>query len=204
VKGFDRTLLEKTAETVSRQPAPERGNAKALLLLGMVYWHLENMAYCSDDDGAVERWGLKAVAALNEAEQAKADVYLTASHKAFAYQLLASLGMLKAMKYGPLSGDELKKAQKANPQGYFTLMVDAVNASKAPPFAGGDLKRAILMFQKLSKDYPDSVEVRIHLADAYARTNKRDEARALIDPIVKSNPSNLFAAKVASKLMDGK
>jgi tetratricopeptide (TPR) repeat protein len=198
----DRALLEKTAETISRRPAPERGGAKALLLLGVIYWHLENLAYSSDDDGAVERWGVKAVDALNEAENAKADVYLTASHKAFASQILAGLGMLKAMKWGPFSGDELKKAQKANPQGYFTLLADAVNSSQAPPFAGGDIKRAIRMFEKLSKDFPDSLVVKIHLADAYARTNRRDEARALISPIVKSNPSNLFAAKVAAKLKD--
>jgi hypothetical protein len=199
-KRYDRALLEKIAESITRQPGAERPSAKATLLLGMTYWRLEFIAFCLDDDAAVERWGVKAIDALNEAERAKADVYLTASHKSFASQVIASLGMLKAMKWGPLSEGELKNAQKANPQGYFSLLAEAVNTSRAPPFAGGNLKKAVVMLEKLAKDFPDSAEVKIHLADAYIRTGKRDEGRALILPIVQSNPSDLFAKKTAERL----
>jgi tetratricopeptide (TPR) repeat protein len=201
-RNYDRALLEKTAEFISRQAGTQGGSAKALFLLGMTYWRLELVAFCTDDDAALERWGVKAIDALNEAEKAKADPYLTASHKALAGQLLATLGMAKAMKYGPLANDELKKAQKAAPQGYFSLLVDAVNVSRAPVFAGGNLKKAATMLEKLSKDFPDSMDVKIHLAEAYARIGRRDEARTIITPIVKSNPSDLFAAKVAARVKE--
>ena len=199
---YDRLLLEKTGDLITRQTGPERGSAKATLLLGLIYWQLEAIGNCVDDDAAVEHWGVMAIDALNEAEKANADPYLVASHKALASQLLAGLGMLKAMKYGPMSQDELKKAQKANPKGYFTLLDDAVNTSRAPVFAGGDLKKAIVMLEQMAKDFPDSVEVRIHLADAYIRVGKREEARAIIIPIVQGNPSDLFAAKVASRVKE--
>jgi predicted Zn-dependent protease len=123
-------------------------------------------------------------------------------HKALASQLLAGLGTGKAIKYGPLSGKELKTAREANPRGYFTLLADAINKSRAPAFAGGSLKKAALLLEALSKNFPDSSAVKIHLAEAYGRLGRRDEAQALILPIVKSNPSDLFAAMVAAKLRE--
>jgi hypothetical protein len=75
-RSYDRGLLEKNAEFITRQTGPERKSGRALLLLGMSYWHLELYAFCVNDKASLERWGLVTIETLNEAETAKADVYL--------------------------------------------------------------------------------------------------------------------------------
>jgi predicted Zn-dependent protease len=197
---YDRTLLQKTADLIAKQPEKNRQSLRAKLLLGLIYWRLELIAYSIEDNAGVNRFGTMAIDAFNVAEEAKAEVYLTASHKALASQLLASLGMRKAIKYGPKAADELKKAQKANPQGYYSLLVEAINACQAPSFAGGNPKKAALLLEKMVKEFPDSADVRIHLADAYIRLDRYEEARNLILPIVKSDSLNLLAKKIAAKL----
>ena len=108
--------------------------------------------------------------------------------------------MIKGAKYGPRAASELKKAQKANPEGYYSLLVEAINACQAPSFAGGSPKKAALLLEKMANDFPDSADVRIHLADAYIRLARYEEASTLILPIVKSDSSNLLAKKIAAKL----
>jgi len=110
---YDRVALQKIAELVNRQSEEDRRSAKTQLLLGLIYWRLELFAYCTDDDAQVKRFGQMAIEAFTSAEEAKEDIYITASHKALACQLLASVGMTKAIKYGPRAAEELKKAQKA-------------------------------------------------------------------------------------------
>jgi tetratricopeptide (TPR) repeat protein len=197
---YDSVMLRQTVGYIERHPNEERQTPGALLTLGLVYWRLELIAFCKGDNSGVSRWGSLAIDKLNEAEKGGADVYLTASHKALASQLLASLGMLKGAKYGPRAASELKKAQKANPQGYFTFLVEAVNANRAPSFVGGSLKKAVELFEKMAKTFPDSIDVKIHLADAYIQLDRMDEAEKLILPIVETAPSNLLAKKIAARL----
>jgi tetratricopeptide (TPR) repeat protein len=197
---YDRVALQKIAETISRQSEEDRRSAKAQLLLGLIYWRLELFAYCIDDDAQVKRFGPMAIEALTHAEEANEDVYITASHKALASQLLASIGMAKAIKYGPRAAEELKKAQKANPQGYYSLLVEAINACQVPSFAGGDPKKAVLILEKMAKDFPDSADIKIHLADAYIRLDRKDDARRAIDSVTAAFPYNPLAKKVAAKL----
>ena len=199
---YDRVALQKTAELISHQSEEDRRSAKAQLLLGLIYWRLELFAYCTDDDAQVKHFGPMALKALTFAEEAKEDVYITASHKALACQLLASVGMAKAIKYGPRAAEELKKAQKANPQGYYSQLVEAINACQAPSFAGGNPKKAVLILEKMATDFPDSADVKIHLADAYIQLDRKDDALTLLSSILKSSPSNLLAQKIAGKLRE--
>ncbi len=198
---YDSVTLRRTVEFIERGPyAQQRQSPAALLILGLVYWRLELIAFCIGDNSGTGRFGSLALDKLSEAEKAGADSYLTGSHKALVSQLLASLGVFKGAKFGPRAASELKKAQQANPQGYFSQLVEAINANRAPSFAGGSPKKAVELFEKMAKTFPDSIDVRIHLADAYAQVGRKDEARRTIDPITSAFPYNLLAKRVAANL----
>lgn len=199
-KQYDSELLLKIAGSIARKPLAEQQSSRAALLEGLIYWRMELIAYCSGNRGNVDIYGSKALKKLDEAEKAGSDAYLTASHKALVSQLLSGLGIRKGAFYGPRSATELKKAQKANPQGYFSLLVDAINMLKAPSFFGGNPKKAVAMLEKMAGTFPDSIDVKIHLADAYGTLGKRDDARMILAPIVTTYPLNLLARKVAATL----
>ncbi len=197
---YDRKSLNNLLLSISRKTLPESQTEKAFLLLGLIYWRLELISYCLESSPDVKRYGKSAIEKLDEAEKAGADIYITASHKSLASQILASLGIRSGTIYGPRAAAELKKAKQANPNGYYSLLVEAINANQAPSFAGGNLKKAVELLEKLASDFPDSVDVKIHLSDAYIKTGRPDEARKLILPITKTYPSNLLAKKTADKL----
>ena len=199
-RDYDSTSLMAAVESFNRQQTPDRESGRALLLLGLSYWRLELIGYCADDKTRVIHYGELAISTLTRAEKAGADLYLTASHKALASQLLAAQGALKGMLYGPRSSSEAKKARDANPTGYFSLLTEAVNASQAPKFAGGDEKKAIAALEKMTPEFPDSVDVKIHLARTYTKAGMTEEARNMIAPIVAALPLNLLARKVAAEI----
>jgi hypothetical protein len=197
---YDSVMLQKTIELINQHPLAEQQSPRALLLRGLIFWRLELIAYCLDKKTGMNRYGEMAIAALNEAEKAGADQCLTASHKALASQLLAGQGMRKGVIYGPRAGAELKKAQKANPLGYYPQLVEAINANQAPSFAGGNPKKAVALLEKMAVIFPDSIDVKIHLADAYLHVGRKEDGRNLLVSIVNSYPSNLLAYKIAGKL----
>jgi tetratricopeptide (TPR) repeat protein len=199
---YDSVALRQTAEFIERQPKEEKQTSGALLALGLVYWRLELIAFCKGDNSGVNRFGTTAIETLHSAEKAGADVYITASHKALASQLLASLGIIKGAKYGPRAASELKKAQNANPQGYFTQLVEAVNANRAPSFAGGSPKKAVELFEKMATTFPDSIDVKIHLADAYKQVGRKDDASKTIELVAAAFPYNLLAKKIAATVAE--
>lgn len=199
-KEYSMDGLQKTAEFITGKPALEQKFPEALLLLGLVFWRQELIAYCSNDAAEINKYGKLAISKLNEAEKAGADIYLTASHKALASQLLASQGINNGMIYGPRAAKELKKAQAARPKGYFSLLVEAVNISQAPSFAGGNPEKAVTLLKKLATAFPDSIDVTTHLSDALIKAGRPEEARELILPVIKTHPSNLLARKVAAGL----
>jgi hypothetical protein len=200
---YDLGLLRESAEFITRRSIDEQQMPQALLLLGLTNWRLELIAYCTNAIDDINRNGKLAIEKLNEAEKAGADMYLTASHKALACQLLAGQSISKGAIYGPRAARELKKAQAANPQGYFSLLVEAINANQAPSFAGGSPKKAIVLLQNMAKIFPDSTDIKIHLSAAYSKVGRSEDARSLIEPIVNSQPFNLLARKIA-KIEQGK
>jgi hypothetical protein len=196
-KGYDSVMLRKTAEFISGQSLPQRQTPATLLLLGLVYWRLELIAYCLDNTKDVDRYGKTAVDLLEKAEKAGADKYIAASHKALACQLIYVQGGMIALKFGFRSARERKKANRANAQGYFTLMIEALNTERAPSIAGGNPKKAVTLFEQMAARFPDSIDVKIQLADAYMRVGRKDDGRKLIEPIAAARPDNLLARKVA-------
>jgi predicted Zn-dependent protease len=64
-------------------------------------------------------------------------------------------------------------------------------------------KKALVLLQNMAKIFPDSIDVKIHLSDAYSKVGRSEEARRLIEPIVNSQPFNLLARKIA-KIEQGK
>jgi predicted Zn-dependent protease len=197
---YDNVRLQKTAEFILQNLTSEQQLPKGILLLGLTYWHQELIAYCLDTPSDVSRYGKLAIKQLNAAEKAGADSYLTASHKALACLLLASQSLGQGILYGPRSAKELKKAQSANPRGYFTLLVEAINLSQAPSFVGGNPQRAVVLLENMMKVFPDSIDVKIHLTAAYFKIGRISDARRLIAPIVNSNPRNLLGRKIAGML----
>lgn len=203
-RNYDIVLLQKSAEFIARQPVEEQQKPQALLLLGLIYWRLELIAYCSDATAEMNRYGKLALEKLTEAENAGADIYLTASHKALASQLLAGQSLRTGAIYGPRAAAELKKAQRANSQGYFSLLIEAINVNQAPSFAGGSPEKAVLLLNALAIRFPDSIDVKIHLADAFIKTGRTRDAAALITPVTNAFPWNLLAGKIAVRLPGGK
>lgn len=199
-KNYNIELLQKSAEFITRQPVEEQQKPQTLLMLGLIYWREELIAYCSNITPEINRYGKLAIDKLNEAEKAGADIYLTASHKALASQLLAAQSIGKGAIYGPRAAAEIKKSKVANPQGYFSLLIEAINANQAPSFAGGSSKKAVILLEKMEKDFPDSIDVKIHLSEAYIKVGRSEDAYRLIMPITKAYPSNLLARKIAAKL----
>jgi len=55
-------------------------------------------------------------------------------------------------------------------------------------------------FEKMAKTFPDSIDVKIHLADAYTQVGRKDDARKTIDPVTAVFPYNLLAKKIAANL----
>jgi tetratricopeptide (TPR) repeat protein len=203
-KNYDTLLLQKAVAIITGRPLAEQQSPKADLLLGSLFWRQALIAFCRNTPTPVDSYGKQAIEALARAQKGGADPYLAASYAALSCQLLASQGIRNGAVYGPRAAAELKKAQKANPQGYFSRLVEAINANQAPAFAGGNLKKAVVLLEKMKADFPDSIDVTIHLSNAYSKVGRREEARTLIEPILKTFPSNLLAQKVAAQLPESK
>jgi tetratricopeptide (TPR) repeat protein len=192
--------LRNLADTITLRPAAEQKTSRALVLLGNVLLRQQLISFCNNAQSDIMRYGKAAVKKLNEAESNGADIYLTASYKALAYQLMAGQGINNGALNGPLAGKELNKARKVNADGYYTQLVDGINALQAPAFVGGSPQKAIIIFEKMTLTFPDSVDVKIHLSDAYSKVKRKEDARRLITQIVNSNPANLLARKISEQL----
>lgn len=190
--------------TISRQTdallARNDNNAPILLLAGLVAWRLELIAFCKGDNEQISKYGLLTIGFLEKAEKGGADRYLAITHRAFACQLMATLGIRGGTKYGPRAAAELKKAKEVNGTGYYTRLVEAINFNQAPSFAGGNPAKALELLQNLRAEYPDSTDVKIHLADSLRKNKKSDAAATEILPVVKSNPRNLLAQKILKNI----
>ncbi|HMA65393.1 MAG: tetratricopeptide repeat protein [Fibrobacterota bacterium] len=197
---YDMDALRTLADLITLKPADEQQTPRALLLYGCVLWRLQLIAFCKMSEADIMRYGKASVKKLNEAEKAGADTYLTASFKALAYQLMAGQGINNGALNGPLAGKELKKAQKANPKGYYSLLVEAINVNQAPSFVGGSPQKAIVLFEKMIPVFPDSIDVKTHLADAYGKAKRKEDAKRLIATVVKEYPANLLARTIAERL----
>lgn len=195
---YDGDELTAVAAAINGNIENVNGAPEALLLLGLVYWRLELIAFCNGSASETKKYGKLALQTLQKAESAGADIYLAASHRALAAQLIASLGMSSGARYGPRAAQELEKARTARPRGYFTQLVEAINAYQAPSFAGGAPEKAVALFRKMEQRFPDSIDVKIHLAQALHKNGNTGEAAALILPIAASSPSNLLAKKTES------
>ena len=115
---------------------------------------------------------------------------------------MAGQSISNGARYGPRSAQELKKAKKMSPEGYYSLLGEAVYANQAPSIVGGKPKKGVALLEKMVVSFPDSVDIKIHLADGYHKVGKTVEARTIITPLLKTYPSNLFVKKVATKLQD--
>jgi len=182
-RDYDSTTLMDAAEAINKRPSIDRQSPRALLLLGLMYWQMELVAYCSNDKARISHYGGLALSTLDEAEKNGADPYMAAVHRALACQLIAGQGIVKGAKYGPRAAAELKKARKANPQGYYSLLVEAINTSQAPSFAGGDPAKAALLLEKMEKEFPDSIDVKIHLSRAYRKAKRLADAAPKFNPL---------------------
>ena len=200
-RDYESAALMDAAEAINKRPLIDRQSPRTLLLLGLMYWRMELIAYCSNDKARISHYGGLALSTLDEAEKNGADPYMAAGHRALACQLIAGQGIVKGAKYGPRAAAELKKARKANPQGYYSLLVEAINTSQAPSFAGGDPAKAALLLEKMEKEFPDSIDVKIHLSRAYRKAKRLADARAEIQPIIKAHPKNLLARMVWDETM---
>lgn len=197
---YDSASLVDISQKTDAHLAKDPVNAPGLLLAGLVAWRLELIAFCKGDNEQLSKYGLLTLDFLERAEKEGADRYLTITHRALACQLMATLGIRGGTKYGPRAAAELKKAKEVNGSGYYTRLVDAINFNQAPAFAGGNPAKALELLQKLSVEYPDSTDVKIHLADSLRKNKKNDAAALLILPIVKSIPKNMLAQKVMKSI----
>ena len=198
---YNSNRLATAIDLITSSSTDDATTPEALLIAGLASWRLTLIAFCNNDKKETLTAGKKAITALNKAEAAGAGRYLTAAHRALTYQLLAGLGGFKnGALYGPKSAKELNITASEKKEGYFTRLIDAINTSQAPKFAGGSPEKAADMLITLQKKYPDSTDLTIHLAETYRKLKKFDEARKLLQPVISNQPKNLFARKVLREL----
>jgi len=199
-KKYDTATLEALGTRLDGALLQQPADTSLLLLRAFVAWRLELIAFCNDDAEKIGKYGEMALELFDRAEKSGASAYICSSHRALANQLLATLGMGGGMKYGPKSATELKKAKQLQPYGYYTLLTEALNYNQAPPIAGGNPLKAVVSLDSLARRFPDSAEVKIHLADACRKTGSPERGRMLIAQVLAANPQDLLAKRVSDSL----
>lgn len=197
---YDSLGLVKFIDDLSSYQKNDISKSQKFLLIGLANFRLELIAFCKNHKEMIYSYGQRSIEMLKNAEENGADKYLTSGHTALAFQLISSIGVDKAIKYGPKAGSEYKRLAKIKQNGYLTNLVHAGNLLQAPSFAGGNPSKALLLLESMQKQYPDSIDVKINLSLAYLKNKKKSEAQSLIQPLLKANPENLFVRKVANEI----
>lgn len=180
----------KTAERL-----PDSCAADAALLKGLCFWRLTVIASLTGQEKSVAGYAERTGGQLLDYEQKKGASVLSTAVKALAFQTLASQGVRRAIKNGPKAAEAAEWLRKQEPAGYWTRLVTALNQLGAPSFAGGDPDKALAGLQAMAKDYPDSIAVSIHLAQAYSKLKKETEAKNVLRNACRKWPNDLWVKK---------
>ncbi|MCX7725967.1 MAG: tetratricopeptide repeat protein [Chitinispirillaceae bacterium] len=198
-KTYDLKLLRKIENIINNKSQRE---VEEQLLLGLIYWRYQIISYCNNDQDEVIKNGKRTIEELTKAESIGADPYITTTHKALAYLLMSGTSLLNGTKYNPKMLVELKKSKELYPHGYFTRLIEAIKYNQTPAIAGGNPMKAVTILEKMSYDFPDSVDVRIHLSEAYLRTGNIESSKRILKEVLEKHPSNLLAKKIEKILKE--
>jgi tetratricopeptide (TPR) repeat protein len=183
--------------------AAERcSGGEAHFLRGRCYWGLQLIAFAGERKKEVERLGKQALDEYGLADTAAVSAYELQAYTTLCDQLMASTGWVNGAAYGPRLGKGAEFLKKRNPAGFFTRFVEAVNKIDAPSFAGGNPALAAALLEKVKIDFPDSLEARVQLAQAYYRLGRKADARREIDGVIQVNPRHLLARLIQIKTLD--
>jgi tetratricopeptide (TPR) repeat protein len=175
--------------------SPESSSTNAFLLEGLCHWRLTVLDYLADNASGITANAKQTEVALQRFERLSSPTVLSVAVRGLAYQMLAGQGVRSAIKNGPKASEVVSWLEKAAPNAYWTHFVRAVNELKAPGFAGGDEKKALIAFQALATEYPDSTAVTLHLALALAATGQKEKSLSVIREITRKYPNDLWARK---------
>jgi len=166
------------------------------LIAGRANWRLQLIAYCRKDRAGIERYGMRAQKALDQADKHSTGAYEIWQCRAFVYLLMADLG---GIRFGAVYGPKIAQARDAmnrlRPLAFESRLVTAVSVLTAPSFAGGNVRKGMDSLVALSRQYPDSIEVNMQLASGYIMLKRADYARRELGAVLARNPRHLLAAE---------
>jgi hypothetical protein len=164
------------------------------LIVGQANWRLQLIAYCRNDRAGIERYGMRAQKALDQADKHSTGAYEIWQCRAFVYLLMADLG---GIRFGAVYGPKIAQARDAmnrlRPLAFESRLVTAVSALTAPSFAGGNVRKGMDSLQALSREFPDSIEVNMQLASGYIMLKRTDDAWRELAAVLARNPRHLLA-----------
>jgi hypothetical protein len=163
-------------------------------------WRIQVIKFVDGDTKGVAQYGARALDLLDSAQKNAEAPYFIQARSAYVCQLLAGLGITNGATYGPRTARHLNEMKKLKPRGYETRFIDAANLLDMPVFVGGNPAKALELLRALYDDFPDSMDVAKIMARAYRKNKRINEARALLDMVLRANPRDLWAIKEIKEL----
>jgi hypothetical protein len=173
---------------------------EVFLLKALSFWRLTVFSYVNNNKKAIRNYASLTEENALKLEKLSGVGEISTALKAFAYQMLSSLGITTAIKNGPKSSEMLNILEKSYPNSYWTRIVKSINLLQAPKFAGGNTAIALEELNKMKHDYPDSSLVAIHLSMAFSKNGLKDYATKEIVQLIAKEPGNRWAIKVKEEL----
>ena len=176
-------------------------------------WRMARAAYYVGDFSKLEKDKLKAFkrgeAAAQKAVLLKADgveghFWLGANYGGQA-EIVGALTGIKTVRKIRKEMETVVKLNPAFEYGNAFLALGEIDRN-LPAIAGGDKKRAIVTFEKGIKLAPENLDLKLTLVKAYQEAKRPDDAKRLLEEIVKATPVNRIhrLAQEEAKRMLGK
>jgi tetratricopeptide (TPR) repeat protein len=190
------TFLLKSAFTASTREAPHSD----FVFKATCYWRLQVISYLNGNKQGMINHGVRALNLLDSAALKGEDQFLVTARRAYVSQLMAGTSLINGPKYGPHTAKYLEEMKKNKPDGFDTRFIEAVNLLEMPSFVGGNPKKAQELLLEVYKDFPDSPAVALRLARAMIKNKRKEEARKVLDQVLRKDPKNLWARKVRGEI----
>jgi hypothetical protein len=195
IESWDTTLLKSAlTRSIAENPTSD------YLFKATCLWRLQIIAYLNGDKKGTIHFGKNALDILDSASRKSENAYLTYARRAYVSQLLAGTSLKNGPVYGARTGKYLDELKKIKPGGFDTRFIDAVNQLEMPSFVGGDPKKAQERLTVLYREFSDSSAVAISLARAMIKNRQKEEARGVLDLVLKKDSKNLWAKKVKNEI----
>ena len=102
--------------------------------------------------------------------------------------------------YGGKSTTALDKALSIDPNNYKAHLAKGISKAKTPALFGGDLDKAVQLFNKALELSPEFQDAQIWLGIVYRLKGKLPESEEILKEVLKTNPNNHWAKIELAKI----